>query len=240
MRKWAGAGLLFTAVLWAQEKPAFEVASVRAHSSVDGRFSIDVTDSGRLTARNMTVWNLIRQAYGWRDLEMTGGPAWIKTDGFDVVAQAGQEPSVERSRVLAMLQVLLEDRFRFRWHGQVRETAGYALRVAAAGPKLPPAKDGRDRLQMGNLAAPRMSLESLCQILEFELAKPVVDRTGLSGTYAIELQWARENSSGAQEPDTSRPSLFTAVQEQLGLRLESAKLPVKVFVIDDVQRPSEN
>jgi len=70
-----------------------------------------------------------------------------------------------------------------------------------------------------------MSLESLCQIFEFDLLKPVVDQTGLTGTYAIELQWARQNPSPAPEPDTSRPSLFTAVREQLGLRLDSAKLP---------------
>jgi uncharacterized protein (TIGR03435 family) len=210
---WARAFLLSLCVLSAQERPAFEVASVRAHSGGDGAFSIDIADSGRLTARNMTVWNLIRQAFGWRDLQMTGGPPWIKTDGFDVVAEAGQSAPVERSRVKNMLQVLPEDRFRLRWHEQVRETAGYALRVASGGPKLAPAKDGPGRTRMGDLSDPHMSLDSLCQILEFDLAKPVVDQTGLSGTYAIQLQWARMNPSAAQDPDTSKPSLFTAVQE---------------------------
>jgi uncharacterized protein (TIGR03435 family) len=241
--KWAGTFLLFAPPFLAQERPSFEVASVRAHTTADLQFSFDITDSGRLTMRNMTIWNLARQAYGWRESQMTGGPAWIKTDGFDVVAQAahaGQDAHVERSSVLAMLQVLMEDRFRFRWHEQIRETAGYVLRVATGGPRLAPAKEGRDRLQRGNLSASRMNLESLCQILEFDLAKPVVDQTGLTGSFAIELQWARENLSPAQEPDTSKPSLFTAVQEQLGLRLESAKLPWKVFLIDDAQRPSGN
>jgi len=238
--RWFAGYLLFASILWTQEKTAFEVASVRPHSTAEGQFSFDVKDSGRLTTRNMTVWNLMREAYGWRDSQMSGGPAWIKTDGYDVVAQAGQAAPVEHSRVLAMLQVLLEDRFHLRWHEQLREITAFALRLAPGGPKLAPAKDGSARLQMGNIVAPSMTLESLCQILEFELRKPVVDQTGLRGTYAIELQWARENAAAAQEPDTSRPSVFTAVREQLGLRLESGKLPVKTFVIDAVQRPAEN
>src|SRR4051794_23057509 len=102
MRRWAVVCLFVVQSLWAQEKPAFEVASVRAHPSDDGRFSFDLTDSGRLTARNMTVWNLIRQAYGWRDSQITGGPAWIRAAGFDVIAQAGQLGPVEHSRALAM------------------------------------------------------------------------------------------------------------------------------------------
>ncbi|HZL56205.1 MAG TPA: TIGR03435 family protein [Bryobacteraceae bacterium] len=232
--------LFFAALLCAQDKPAFEVASVRAHGPDDGRFSFDIKESGRLTTRNMTVWNLIREAYGQRDSQMTGGPAWIKTEGFDVAAQPGGGAPVERSRVLHMLQALLEDRFHLRWHEQIRETSGYALRLAAGGAKLGPAKEGRPRLQMGNLSDPRMTLESLCQILEFDLGKPVADQTELHGTYAIELQWAREKLSAAEEPDTSRPSLFTAVREQLGLRLEPAKVPVKTFAIDEVERPSEN
>src|SRR5438105_15831643 len=90
MRRWVAVCLLFAPAFWAQEKPAFEVASIRAHSPNEGSFSFDIKDSGRLTARNVTVWNLIRQAYRTRDSQMTGGPPWIKTDGFDVVAQTGQ------------------------------------------------------------------------------------------------------------------------------------------------------
>jgi len=239
MRNCVPACLLFAASLLAQQKPAFEVAAIRPHSPNEGAFSFNIEDgSGRLTARNMTVRNLSRQAYGWRDSQIAGGPAWINTEGFDIVAQPGA--AAGRPRVLEMLQALLEDRFQFHWHEQIRETAGYALRVAPAGPRLTPAKDGPSRMQIGNISAPRMTLESLCQIFEFELAKPVVDQTGLSGSFAIELQWARQNPSPAPEPDTSLPSLFTAVREQLGLRLEFAKLPVKMFVIDDVQRPSAN
>src|SRR5213076_1925186 len=109
-------------IVWAQEKPAFEVASIRAHSPSDGSFSFDIKESGRLTVRSMTLWNLLRIAYGWRDSQMTGGPAWIKAEEFDIVAQAGEPPPVARSRVLDMLKGLLADRFHLRWSEQVRET----------------------------------------------------------------------------------------------------------------------
>ena len=229
--------------LWAQEKMAFEAASIHAnHSSEIGQSFFELTDAGRLTVRNMEVWDLIRHAFGLRDSQMAGGPAWIKWDGFDIQATASANSTiVERSRALQMLQLLLEDRFHLRWHHEMREMTVYALRVASGGPKLAPAKEGQPgRVEMGNLSAPSMTLATLCQILEHETRRLVVDQTGLKDSFAIELQWARDLAGGTAEPDTSRPSLFTAVQQQLGLRLESAKLPLKVFVIDEVQRPSEH
>ena len=232
--------LLFGTIVSAQEKPAFEVASIRAHSPDDGAFSFDLKESGRLTVRNMTVWNLIRQAYRVRDSQMEGGPPWIKTAGFDIVAQPPQAVPAERARVMEMLQSLLHERFHLRWHEDVRATSGYALRVAPGGSKLAPAKDGQSRLRKGDISAPSMTFESLCQILEFDLGKPVVDQTGLTGSYGIELRWDPVNPSTPQEPDTTRPSLFTALREQLGLRLDSAKVPVKILVIDEAQQPTEN
>ena len=92
----------------------------------------------------------------------------------------------------------------------------------------------------GDLDAPSMTLDSLCQILEFELDRPVLNRTGLSGSFAIQLQWASERAPSANPPDPSRPSLFTAIQEQLGLKLESIRTPVDFFIIDNVDTLSEN
>jgi uncharacterized protein (TIGR03435 family) len=95
-------------------------------------------------------------------------------------------------------------------------------------------------MQMGDLSVPGMTMESLCQILEHETRRLVIDQTQLKDSYAIRLLWARDAANGNSEPDTSRPSLFTAVREQLGLRLEPARLAVKVFVIDEVEQPGEN
>ncbi len=220
--------------LCAQDKPAFEAASIHPSAPGDGRFSFHLTDSGRLTVQNMTVWNLLRQAYGWRDNQIVGGPAWIKSDGFDIEGVPGAP--VGRERALEMLKTLLAERFQVRWHPDTREMSAYALKVDAGGSKLGTAHEGQARMRMGDLNAPSMTLESLCQILEFDVGRPVVDQTGLTGSYAIELRYARD----AAVTDTSLPSVFTAVREQLGLRLESEKLPVKVFVIDDAQRPSGN
>jgi len=217
--------------LCAQDRPAFEAASIHASAAGDGRFGFHLTDGGRLTVESMTVWNLLREAYGWRDNQIVGGPAWIKSEGFNI--DAVPKAPVARDRAMEMLKTLIEDRFHVRWHPDTREMSAYALKVDAGGPKLGAAHDGQASMRMGNLKAPSMTLDSLCKILEFDAGRPVVDQTGLAGAYAIELHYARD----AAVTDTSLPSLFTAVREQLGLRLESAKLPIKVFVIDDAQRP---
>ena len=233
--------LVLLSALWAQEKPTFEAASIHANKSSEaGQSFFDLNGAGRLTARNMVVWDLIRHAFGLRDTQMAGGPAWTKSEGFDIQATASADATaVERSRALQMLQTLLEERFHLRWHDEMREMTVYALRVAPGGPKLAPTKEGQPgSVRMGNLSVPSMTLATLCQILEHETRRLVVDQTGLKDSYAIELQWTRDVAGGTPEPDTSGPSLFTAVQQQLGLRLESAKLPVRIFKIDEVQRPS--
>jgi uncharacterized protein (TIGR03435 family) len=244
--KWFGLStLMLLSVLWAQEKPAFEAASIHANiSSEIGQCFFDLSGAGRLIARNMDVWDLVRLAFGLRDRQMAGGPVWIKSEGFDIQGTASATgTAVARPRALLMLQSLLEDRFHLRWHNEMREMAVYALRVATGGPKFVPAKEGQSgRMQMGDFSVPSMTMESLCQILEHETRRLVIDQTQLKDSYAIQLQWARDaaKDTSASELDASRPSLFTAVQEQLGLRLESARLAVKVFVIDEVQRPSRN
>jgi uncharacterized protein (TIGR03435 family) len=243
MKWFALSTLVLLSTLRAQEKPAFEAASIHANTSSEiGQSFFDISGAGRLTARNMDVWDLIRLAFGLRDTQMAGGPAWIKSQGFDVQATASATgTAVARPHALQMLQTLLEDRFHLRWHNEMREMTVYALRVGTGGPKLAPAKETQPgRMQMGDLHVSNMTMESLCQILEHETGRLVIDQTQVKGSYEIKLQWARNAAKGAPEPDTSRPSLFTAVQEQLGLRLESARLAVRMFVIDEVQRPSEN
>jgi uncharacterized protein (TIGR03435 family) len=237
-----GPSVFLLAVLcFAQEKPAFEVASIKPNPDGPGSFSADIAPSGRVTFRNFNVWNLIRLAYGLRDLQMSGGPPWIKNRGFDIQAQpASSATPVPREQTLRMLQTLLEDRFDLKWHRESREAQAYGLTIARGGPKLPPAREGRGRTMFGDLDAPSMTLDSLCQILEFELDRPVLNRTGLSGSFAIQLQWASDRTPAANPPDASRPSLFTAVQEQLGLKLDSTKAPVDFFMIENVDAPSEN
>jgi uncharacterized protein (TIGR03435 family) len=227
--------LLVSSAGFAQPAPSFDVATIKPGTG-DGSFSQDTSPDGRFSARNLTVWNLIRFGYNLTDLQIIGGPGWIKTQGFDIQAQPATP--VAKEETFKMVQSLLKDRFRLQAHKENRETPAFSLTVASSGPKLPPANgEGARTMQMGSLNTSSMTLASLCQILEFELGRPVVDRTGLQGAFAIQLQWA---SDKARVPDSTLPALTTAVQEQLGLKLDSVRNPVEVLVIDNIQQPSEN
>jgi uncharacterized protein (TIGR03435 family) len=221
------------------QPPSFEVASIKPNR--DGPmtgFSEDISPNGVFTSKNLTLWNLIRAAYSLRDNQISGGPPWINNQGFDIQAKPapGGGP-IPRDQVNRMLRTLLEDRFQLKTHRETRDTSGYVLTVARDGPKLHPPGEGRQNGTMGDLYMPTSTIEGLCQILEFELGRPVANHTGLSGSFELRLQWASEKHP---IPDNPLPSLFTAIQEQLGLKLESQKVPVEVLVIDSVQQPSEN
>lgn len=223
------------------QTPKFEVASVKPNSQGElAGFSFSFAADGGLTARNDSVWNLIRAAYGVRDLQISGGPSWIKSQGFDIEAKPPKsDQPIPRQQTLLMLQALLRERFQLEFHREMRDVPSYALIVAPHGPKLPPPGQGRNLTAIGNLDSPSMTLGSLCQILEFDLDRPVVNQTGLDGPYAIRLQWASERTP-KELADPARPSLFTAIQEQLGLKLDSQKAPVEMLVIDQVALPTPN
>ncbi|HEY7337714.1 MAG TPA: TIGR03435 family protein [Bryobacteraceae bacterium] len=228
-------------VAFGQQPPAFEVASIKPDAQGEGAdFDFGFTPDGGIRSRNFSVWNLIRSAYKLRNLQIAGGPSWIKSQGFDIQAKPPQTGTpVTREQTLLMLQTLLEDRFNLKFHREIRQVPSYALAVARQGPKLPPPRNGRSRPAMGDLDVASMTMESLCQALEFDLDRPVVNQTGLDGPFAIRLQWASDRGpNGATDP--AKPSLFTAIEEQLGLKLDATRAPLEMFVIDSVERPSEN
>jgi uncharacterized protein (TIGR03435 family) len=227
----------------APDQVKFEVASVKANTSGAGDFSNDVTPEGRFSARNFTVWNLIRRAYNLQDLQISGGPGWIKTEGFDIEARPASP--VSREKMDEMLRSLLAERFQLKVHTESRNLPAYALVVSNSGSKLLPSTGtgGPSKTMLGQLVVPKMGMAQLVQILEFDVDRPVIDRTGLTGDFAIHLEWTRERArtaAGDVPVDQSRPSIFSALQEQLGLKLESIKAPVDVLVIDRVELPSAN
>jgi uncharacterized protein (TIGR03435 family) len=145
-----------------------------------------------------------------------------------------------------MIQAMLADRFHLAMHRETRLLPIYALVVVKTGPgktgpKLQAADSnvGRPKTMLGQMIVQRMSVTTLADILTFDLKRPVKDETGLKGEFAFTLEWTPGLSASDDGP-SSRPSLFAAVQEQLGLKLESAKGPIEVLVVDSVQRPSEN
>lgn len=230
--------LSFAAATLALGQSKFEVVSIKPAAD-QGRLRIDFSPGGRFSARGVTVKILLRNAYGLQDYQISGGPGWISTAGFDIEARADAgagEPA--REQVLKMIGALLADRFRLASHRETGQLPIYALVVGKRGAKLQAAGSGAAptrSLKMGHLVTKKMSMTELANILTFDLKRPVRDDTGLKGDFAFTLEWA----PGLGQSDAG-PSLFTAVQEQLGLKLESTKGPVEVLVIDHVERPSEN
>lgn len=223
-----------------EKRAEFEVASVKPTATQDGSFTSNFPPGGGFSTRNVTVHNLLRSAYGVQDYQISGGPGWMDSTGFDIQARAAAG-EVPHEQVLKMIQALLADRFHLSLHRETRQLPIYALVVGKTGPKLQAADSsvGGTKTMLGQLIVKKMSMTTLAEILAFDLERPVRDETGLKGDFAFTLEWTRGLAESDAGP-SSRPSLFTAVQEQLGLKLESTKGPVEVLVIDHVEKPSEN
>jgi bla regulator protein BlaR1 len=268
--------------------PAFEVASIKPNNSGDGRVMIGGQPGGRFTASNVPLKLLIRQAYQLQDFQIIGGPSWIASDRYDIVAKAEdgtppEPPSLDRtapSRIQLMIRALLAERFQLVTHNETRELPIYALVLARSDGKLGPdlhksevdcnaafaAARGRGglppppgppqpgerpscgiRIGMGNLAMGGTPLSQFANSLAMFVGRTVQDKTGLAGNYDVSLTWTPDQMPqrppGAPElppVDPNGPSIFTAVQEQLGLKLDSQKGSVSVMIIDRAERPKEN
>jgi uncharacterized protein (TIGR03435 family) len=255
----------------------FEVASVRATNSTDGRALIQATP-GRLAITNLVLRRLILIAYAVNDDQLVGGPDWINSAHYDIQAKADGNPAVEQMEG-PMLQSLLQERFRLKVHRETRQLKVYKILLAKGGSKLQRTKEGACVVYVANAAPPaapatqarpnycglhaaadgvNRTLEgkgvtmaslaaSLSRSYTAALGRNVIDGTELTGGFDIHLEWANEPAgAGVANADTqppeeqSKPSIFTALQEQLGLRLESASNAVEVLVIDHVETPTQN
>jgi uncharacterized protein (TIGR03435 family) len=247
----------------AAEPLVFEVSAIKPNNSGSGNSSSN-TNNGRFTATNVTLKNLIQyEAYDIPASRILGGPKWLDSTRFDVEAktdsdtteQLGKVASAERRRqTQAMFQQLLADRFQLKVHWETRELPIYTLAVAKNGPKLQPTAEtnGHSGTSVnGNgssvdFKTTGLTLQQFAQSLTSsasrELGREVVDKTGIAGRYDITLHWASENGAApsSDSAQDSGPSLFTAIQEQIGLKLEPGKGPVQVLVIDHAEMPSEN
>lgn len=233
--------------------PVFEVASVKPNADAPLVFSgITAIANGRLSAKAMTVKELIAGAYRMDVREITGGPGWIDSDRYDIEARAATDAASE-VQLRLMLQSLLAERFRVRLHRETREGPVYALVVAPGGPKMKPFSgecgDGPGLITLyGRLIGKCGSPDKIAASLSRVMDRPVIDRTGLTRSFGeIRLDWVPDDTQfpgwGRGLKPVSDPagaSLFTAIQEQLGLRLEPARGPVEIIVIDAVERPAAN
>jgi len=199
-------------------------------------------EHGRINYTNITVRGLIRKAYGLQVYPLSaGGSDPLSTDRYDIVAKASGDASDEQT--MRMLQALLEDRFRLKLHRETKELPVYALLTGKSGPKFHEVNDDGTAAEMGGrsgyrITAHHISMTALASTLNGYVGSPVLDMTGLTGIYDLNLEFTSDESLTANSADA--PSISTAVQEQLGLKLEARKGPVEVVVIDHVENPSEN
>jgi uncharacterized protein (TIGR03435 family) len=221
----------------------FEVASIKPSKAATDSTSGIYTGHGRLDAQNVTLLRCIMGAYGIGPREVSGGPDWIDSDRFDILAKADQ-PVNQDAALMVMLQTLLADRFKLAFHRETRTIQALVLEVAKNGPKLEKADPGEASTNTsGNNAgitieARKLDMDSLARALARQTKMPVLNGTALEGTFNFQLSWASDQAAPLAGDD--RPSLFTAIQDQLGLRLRSEKTPVEILVIDHAEKPSEN
>lgn len=248
------------------------------NSPNDGRGVVRVFPGGRLTAEGAVLRFIIQNAYRMRPFQIIGGPDWINSTHYTIEAKA--DGNVPPQQLWLMLQSLLEDRFQLKARRETRQLPVYELTVAKGGFKLPPPKDGGCfTIDPANPLPPppapgqpmmapcgsvmgsggpsgmriigaRIPMSELARILTNMLDRSVIDKTGFSGTFDVNVEFSFDQALAGlgENPTTGRvfakdpttPSIFTALQEQLGLKLESAKGPVDVIVIDSIEKPVGN
>ncbi len=242
------------ALLAGADRPVFEVATVKPWTPPGGPFPINLgfARRGKVSLTNVNMLECIRYAYDVAAESQIVGPDWIRSGDLRYVIVGQAPPETKNEDLLLMTQALLIERFHLVLHKDKKPLPYYALIVTKGGPKLPPPKTGdyTVRLIAGHFDHGRMPLAMLGTLLSrVELERPVLDMTGLVGPFAIKLDWTPERrqraprpegTAAAPEPDAA-PSLYTALQEQLGLKLEPRKGPVEVLVVDHAdQVPAEN
>jgi uncharacterized protein (TIGR03435 family) len=237
---------------------AFEVSTVKPNKS--GSSSSESSfQNGRFLASNVSLKSLLQyDAYRIPESRILGGPKWLSSERFDIeaktdsaVAERLQTLNREQRRIQtqAMFQQLLAERFKLATHWETREQPVYAMVAASKGPHLDLAKeqDGHTSTSSNNgqLTAQGVTMaqlaDTLTQELSRELGRVVIDKTGIPGRYDCALKWEPDTGTApANDGTDSAPSIFTAIQEQLGLKLESSKAPVEVLVVDRAELPSQD
>jgi uncharacterized protein (TIGR03435 family) len=263
--KHAVVSFILAAGMFAQSpasRPAFnefEVATIKPAVNDQKGAYIKMQSAHRFYVKNYTLKSIVAAAYSLTPRAISGGPAWVDFDRYDILAGTPSEAQPNLDEQMSMLQKLLADRFKLTFHREQKEFSIYALTVAKNGPKLKESTAPPDKLpDLISVVFPdRVLLPARnATIAQFAsqfmsrgvLDRPVVDKTGLAGKYDFDLEWAddetqfggqlRKRASADDGPD--KPDLFAAVQQQLGLRLEATKGPVEALVIDKIERPSEN
>jgi uncharacterized protein (TIGR03435 family) len=247
--------LVFPALL----AQSFEVATVKPSDPQSKGRWIRMQSLNQFTARNHALKTLIAAAYNVSPKAISGGPAWIDSDRYDIQARTPGTVRPTLDEQMAMLRQLLADRFQLTFHQERKELPYYALTVAKKGPKLAASTISPDATPEGppplvfvlspqgaSLPGRYATMTELTSVLQrAALDRPVVDKTKLTGRYDFNLEWTPDETQfGGTGPWENHPAefpdLFSALQKQLGLKLEATKGPIQILVIDHAQHPSAN
>jgi uncharacterized protein (TIGR03435 family) len=219
----------------------FEVASIKPNQTGGESRRAASAPGGVFTATNVTLKLLISRAYGVPEAQIEGGPDWLETETYDLAAKADTPLEMSREELRPCLQTLLAERFHLAIHRETKQGSVYSLVVAKNGPKLAdhsgPGISGigaSSDAAKGAIAGTKTTMARLAEYLSGLAGRPVIDNTGLSGDYDFKVEWPND-ATGADGP-----SPFTALQEQLGLKLITTKGPIETIVIDRAERPSAN
>ena len=252
----------FAAFAQTPDVPRFEVASIKPGDPTPSRVFTGMQRGGRFVASNASLKLLIEFAYDLRSYQVAGGPNWVDTANFTIEAIPDSQVPIPSGQagileLRPMVQNLLADRFKLAVHREMKDQQVYDLVLAKGGSKLKEAPPGRPGQPMGirsqapgRLTGTSETMSILARVLSERLGRLVIDKTGLAETrYDFILSWTPDPEqpattapagNPADSADASGPTIFTALQEQLGLKLESTKRPVEMLIIDRVERPDEN
>jgi uncharacterized protein (TIGR03435 family) len=234
------------------DRPTFAVSVVKPSQSATSR-NIQFQPGGRVVIRGASVRLLIKIAYNLNDDELTGGPAWIGLDRFDIDAtpDAPDGSKVDMDRNRARLQGLLADRFQLKMRDEMRMMSTYALVVAKGGPKLKKSETQDLPMQAhangGQLLFTNATLDQFANAVGDWVGQPVLNQTGLDGKYDLRLEWTPDApvaggpvDTAASQAASSGPTIFTALQQQMGLSLQARKNQAHCKVVEQVERPAAN
>jgi uncharacterized protein (TIGR03435 family) len=247
--------------------PQFDVISVKPDKTASGMTSLRLTPDG-FSAQNVAVHMLLLEGHQLNADQLVGEPAWTKNENFDIEAKvAGPDVAtlgkLSFNQRRAMFRQILVEQFKLATHTETRQLPVYVLTVAKGGPKFkehvpdpahPERENGQGRFNVGpdRITTQGTTMAYFLSFLAQKVGRTFEDKTGLTGRYDITLKWTPDDAGGgasqaktdgagtSSQPADSGLSIFTAIQEQLGLKLESAKGPVQVLVIDHIERPAEN
>lgn len=240
----------------ADADPTFEVATIKPNNSGVAIMQDLRIDGRRFVTRNSSLGDLIAFAYKVQVKQIVGAPDWLIQERFDLTAVPSEDSTPSMAQVGVMVQRLLGDRFKLTFHHETRDMPAYVLTVARNGPKLtPPAAPGPlptigfrpapNGLTLLDLNGTLAGFTGLLQVMVLD--RPVVDQTGLSGRFDIQVTFTPDDSQfkgqrmvPPMDPASAAPGLFDAVQEQLGLKLSAQKAQVNVIAIDHIEKPSPN